>query len=101
MGITYLYTIQLPTQEYADKLMYDDRRRDFITYIGSKARVDASGWWIVSEMMNNPEVRFQIQWQRNALDERGRQKQEAAQAVEEVINGIDLELEKRFKYKVE
>ena len=101
MSITFLYTVILPWQENSDKMVYEDRRRDYITYIGSKARIDASGTRIVSDLLNNPEVRFQIQWQRGMLDERIRQKQETAQAVEEVINAIDRELEKRFKYKVE
>jgi len=98
-GLTYLYTVSLPWQENADRLIYDERRRDGITYIGSKAQIDSSGRVIVSNLLHLPEVKFQIYWQRNMLHERARQKQGEAQEVEKVITMIDRELETRFMYK--
>lgn len=96
MSITDLYTIWLPFQAEADDKIYGERRRDFITYIGSKARIDSSGRMIVSEILDNPEVKFQIYWQKGMLHERKWQKQNLIEQVNMVMNQIDDELKKRF-----
>ena len=100
MNITYLYTILLPMQVEADKLVFNERRRDYFTYIGSKAQTDALGRTIVSNLLNFPEVKFLINWQREALEERKSHKKQTIQEIEEVIKKIDRELKTRFKYEV-
>ena len=98
-SITGLYSFWLPWRESADKMIFDDRRNYFITYIGSKADMDASGRMIVSELLNNPEVKYQIFHQRMMLTEMSKQKRELAEAINTVIVQIEEELTNRFKYK--
>jgi len=99
MYITYLYTIFLPMQVEADNLVFNERRRDYFTYIGSKAQTDASGRAIISNLLNAPEVKFLINWQREALEERKSHKQQTIQVIDSVISQIDKELKTRFKYE--
>jgi len=99
--ITFLYSITLPTQELADKMIFDERRRDFITYIGSKNRINSfDDLYYVSDLLNLPEVQFQIKWQRRMLKERKIHKQQTIQEIEEVIKEIDQELKMRFNYEI-
>ena len=99
MYITNLYTVTLPWDVSRDKSVFEDRQRDFVTYIGSKVRRDSSGTWIVSDLLNVPEVQFQIQLQKDILYERKRQKQGTLQVVKGMITLIDNELKNRFGYK--
>ena len=98
-SITGLYSSWLPWRESADKMLFDDRRNHFITYIGSKVRMDVSGKMIVSELLNNTEVKYQIFHQGMLLTEMRDQKQELAEYINKVIIQIDDELKERFNYK--
>jgi len=98
--ITHLYTVGLPLQVEDDNLIFDERRRDFNTNIGSKVRLDFSGKMYVSEILNNPEVKYQIFWQKTNLQENVRHKKELSLWVEQVSTQIDQELKTRFKYEV-
>ena len=97
--LTSLYTIFLPMQVEADNVVFNERRRDYITYIASKAQMDSTGNIIVSNLLDIPEVKFQINWQRGALHERKFHKQQAVQEINTVITKIDNELKNRFGYK--
>jgi len=101
MHITYLYTILLPMQVEADKLVFNERRRDYFTYIGSKAQTDALGRTIVSNLLSDSEVKFLINWQREALDERKSHKLQTIQEIDNVITQIDKELKIRFNKEYE
>ena len=100
MNITYLYTIFLPMQVEADNVVFNERRQDYLTYIGLKAQTDASGRVIVSNLLNVPEVKFLINWQREALNERKSHKQQTVQVIDTLMTQIDRELKTRFKYEV-
>ena len=90
----------MPVQSRNDEIVYSERRRDFITYIGSRARRDSTGkFYYVSELLNIPEVRFQICLQEKVLNEIKDGKQESVKEVDEVITQVDEELKKRFDYK--
>jgi len=99
MRISSLYTVELPRDANFDNSVSDERERNFITYIGSKAQIDSAGKMIVSNLLNNPEVKFQIQWQKARFFTRKLQKQETIKSVDAVIAQIDDELKKRFDYK--
>jgi len=98
-SITFLYTVSLPFQAETDKRTNEERRHDFITYIGSKVRTDSSGKMYVSEILSNPEVKFQILIRKIFLNERKWQKQQLAQEVGNAINLIDKELKDSFDYE--
>jgi len=97
--ITKLYSL-LQIQVGHDESFFNERRQEYITYIGSKIQIDSSGKMYVSEILNNPDVKFQIFFQRGALMENYQMKQDLLQEIEAVINEIDQELKTRFKYEV-
>ena len=99
--ITRLYTVYMPSQVEFDEQAFNERRQQFITYIGSIVRIDSSGHMYVSDILNNPSVRFQIEWQRGFLGVRKHQKEMLLQEIERVIKEIDQELKNRFNYNVE
>ena len=98
LNINQLYSNNLPWRETMDKTLFDNRQRDFTTYIGSKAQIDSSGIVYVSKLLNNPDFKFQIYMQRLLLKEMARQKQDLIRFVDDVITQIDQELKKRFSY---
>ena len=100
-SLTSLYSALLPAAVQNDNLIFDERRRDFIKYIGSKAQFDNSGNMeiYVSELLSNPEVKFQLFWQKTMLISRQNQLKQFQQQVEKIINAIDRELKTRFNYQ--
>ena len=78
---------------------FHGRQRDFNTNIGTKARIDFLGNIYISDILNNPEVKYQIFWQAILLKENKRHKKELSLWVEQVRDEIDQELKARFKYK--
>jgi len=97
--ISSLYTVWLPNRKTNDNTIFDAKRQDFTTYIGSKVSIDSSGKMQVSKLLNNPEVKYQIYAQKFLLQEMKVQKQDLRQRIERLINLIDEELKNRFKYK--
>ncbi|MCL1933382.1 MAG: hypothetical protein FWF53_06205 [Candidatus Azobacteroides sp.] len=97
--ITRLYNLYFPFQEYEDRTIYEARLQGFNTYIGSKVPIDSSGKMYVSKLLNNSEVKYQIYYQKQALQEMKGQKQKLQQGVDSVMNLIDEELKNRFNYK--
>jgi len=97
--ITTLYTVLLPAQVSVEQMTFNERRQQYITYIGSKGRMDSSGKIIISDMLNSPDVKFQIKWQFDMLYSRKWQRQSAIQEIDRVIKEIDDELKTRFDYK--
>jgi hypothetical protein len=89
--ITGMYDVRLPSQQESDKIVFDERRTQFITYIGSKAIIDAHGMR-VAQLLNDPAVRFQINWQRGLLHENMEHKQVLKKRVLEVAAEIDAAL---------
>jgi len=98
--ITNLYSTQLPFKVQASNQVFNDRQHDFVTYIGSKVRIDSSKNMHISEILNNPEVKFQIYLQNIIFHSQKRNEKELINAIEFVINAIDKELKDRFGYEV-
>jgi len=98
MKIAFIYTVLFPKREYADQTIFNTRRQFIDTYIGSKARIDSSGIMYVSELLDNPEVRYQMYNQKFILQEMMNQKKEMVQEIDDLIAQIDNELKKRFNY---
>ncbi len=92
--ITSLYTTEMPFQVNADEYIYGSRRTDYNTYIGTKAPMDSKKIVHVSQMLNDPAVKYQIVYYGNYIHERIRQKKELAKDIRSVIKEIDQELNK-------
>ena len=100
MAITGLYTITLPGEINLDNIQSDLALKNFITYVGSKARIDfSSETMIVSNLLNAPDVQLFILSRKLGLAMRKDQKQETIEKIEGVINKIDRELKRRFNYQ--
>jgi hypothetical protein len=93
--IANLYTALFPTYTALEKTVYDERQRQF-AIIGSKAPIDSSGTIHISDILNNPEVKFQIMYQKVALAEFKYHYHQYSQKVEEVIKEIEKELKENF-----
>jgi len=98
LSITQLYSKTLPWRETMDKTIFDDRQRDFTTYIGSKAQIDSSGKVYVSKLLNNPDFRYHIFIQGLILRQMKDNKQYLITTVDKIVVQIDQELKKRFNY---
>ena len=96
--ITQIY-LALQFHANIDMLFFNEKRRDFITYIGSKAPIDSSGKMLISDMLNTPDVKFQIMYYRRNYLEFHNMKQQLRQNVVNIIDAIDKELKTRFNYK--
>jgi hypothetical protein len=96
--IIYLYADILPFAKGADATVFDERRRDFIKYVGSKAIIDSSGMH-VARLLNDPAVRFHIHYYLEYFKERERHKIELIDNIKGLITEINSELDKRFYIK--
>lgn len=92
--LTSLYTTEMPFQVSADEYLYGSRRTDYNTYIGVKAPMDSKQVVHVSQMLNDPAVKYQIVYYGNYIHERIRQKKALAKYIRSVIAEIDKELNK-------
>jgi len=92
--LTSLYTTEMPFQVSADEYLYGSRRTDYNTYIGVKAPMDSKQVVHVSQMLNDPAVKYQIVYYGNYIHERIRQKKALAKYIRSVITEIDQELNK-------
>jgi len=92
--ITRMYTVSLPDREESDRLVFQERRNQYITYIGSKTPVGPNGYSLISGFVNDPAIRFQIMWQGNMLNEIKEHKVNLVRQLRKLITGIDEELKK-------
>jgi len=92
--LTYLYTTLMPAQESFDELFYQNRKADYNNYIGIKAFTDSKRITHVSQLLNDPAVRYQITFYGNWMHERAQQKKELAGSIRSVITEIENELSK-------
>ncbi|WP_143305230.1 hypothetical protein [Chitinophaga vietnamensis] len=90
--ITKMYTVALPNRRNSDQLVFQERRNQYITFIGSKAPMGPKGNSLISGLLNDPAVRFQIMWQRNLLHEMTDQKVALKEEIKTLITEIDEEL---------
>ena len=99
LDITHLYADNFPTQVDWDHLLFNERRQGYIAYIAPKARIDSSGITYISDLLDIPEVKFQIKWQRYLIRENQSSKRELMRLVERIMGEIDKELKDRFGYE--
>ena len=99
-GITSLYSIFLPLIVDIEKRFFEDRNRANDTYIGTKVPYDSSGTMQLSDILNNPEVKYQINKQKNYIQSVLENKKNIRRMVEIIKNIIDRELKDRFHYEV-
>jgi hypothetical protein len=88
------YSTDLPFQRDADKTVFEKRQDDFNQYIGTKARIDSSGKFHVSALLNDPAVRYQFFFYRLYLHERQNQKVDLVKGLLALVDEIDKELKK-------
>jgi hypothetical protein len=93
--ITTLFTLEIPFQQHADDLVYDDRRRTYYETIGTKAPMDTNKVVHVSKIINDPSVKYQVVFYGNSIHERIMQKKELAADMRTVAGEIDEELKNR------
>jgi hypothetical protein len=89
--ITGLYSAELPWMKYADETVYAEKRADYTKFIGSKMLVDAKGNHL-SALLNDPGVRYYIQWYGMLLRERINQKKDLLEQLSTTIKALDKEL---------
>jgi len=92
--ITRMYTVLLPDRQESDRLVFQERRNQYITYIGSKTPIGPDGYSQISGFVNDPAIRFQIMWQGNMLNEIKQHKIRLIQQIRQLVTKIDEELKK-------
>lgn len=91
-SLTRMYTMTLPDRMESDRMIFAERRNQYITFIGSKTPIGPNGGSQISGFINDPAIRFQIMWQGELLNEIKRQKLELVKQIRGVIRQIDAEL---------
>jgi hypothetical protein len=89
--LTRMYTVTLPDRQTSDRMIFEERRTQYITYIGTKTPITDEGSQI-SGFVNDPGVRFQIMWQGFLLNEMKAQKLRLVGEMRKLIKEIDGEL---------
>lgn len=92
--ITRMFTVTLSDREVSDRLIFQERRNQYITYIGTKTPVSSYGTSQISSYLNDPAIRFQIIWQGALLNEMKNQKISLVKGIRHLIAEIDSELGK-------
>jgi hypothetical protein len=87
-----MYTVVLPDRQESDRLIFSERRTQYITYIGSKMPIGPDGNSQISNFLNDPALRFQIMWQGALLNEMKNQKTELVSQIRKLESEIDEEL---------
>ena len=91
--LTRMYTETLPGRAESDKIIFQERRTQYITYIGSRVPIGPDGNSQVSGFINDPAIRFQIMWQGFLLNEMKDQKINLAKQIRSLVAEIDRELQ--------
>jgi len=63
LDITRMFTVTLPDREVSDRIIFQERRNQYITYIGAKTPIGANSNSQISGVLNDPAIRFQVMWQ--------------------------------------
>jgi hypothetical protein len=92
--ITRMFTVTLPDRVASDRIIFEERRNAYITYIGSKTPIGPEGNSQISGYLNDPAIRFQIMWQGFLLNEIREQKTVLVGDIRRLIGKIDKELGK-------
>jgi hypothetical protein len=89
--LTRMFTITLPDREASDRIIFQERRSQYVTYIGTKTPIGPNGNSQISGFVNDPAIRFQIMWQGALLNEMKQQKIKLEQEFRKLIEEIDAE----------
>jgi len=92
--ITRMFTITLPDREASDRILFQERRNQYITYIGTKTPIGSHNNSQISGVVNDPAIRFQIMWQGALLNEMKQQKIKLVKEIRGLVDKIDSELKK-------
>jgi hypothetical protein len=90
--ITRMFTITLPDREVSDRIIFQERRNQYITYIGTKTPIGPYSNSQISGVVNDPAIRFQVMWQGALLNEMKAQKIKLVKEIRKLIVEIDAEL---------
>ena len=90
--ITRMFTVILPDRVESDRIIFQERRTQYITYIGTKAPIGPKGNSQISGIVNDPAIRFQVMWQGALLNEMKAQKIKLVTEIRKLIGEIDAEL---------
>ena len=94
--ITSLYTADLPFLQQSDKETLDNRALEYGEYIGSKYGIDSLWNTHISNHLDDPGVRFQIQKNDIDLKEIVRHHKQLISEINDVSDEINKELRDRF-----
>jgi hypothetical protein len=90
--ITRMFTVTLPDREASDRIIFQERRDQYITYIGTKTPIGPNGNSQISGVLNDPAIRFEVMWQGALLSEMKEQKRNLMKEIRNLIAEIDSEL---------
>ena len=89
-----MYTVTLPDRQESDRIIFQERRNQYILYIGTKTPIGADGASSqISAFLNDPAIRFQIMWQGALLNEMKTQKLALTKEIKKLIRELDDELD--------
>jgi hypothetical protein len=92
--ITRMFTVTLPDREASDRIIFQERRSQYITYIGTRTPIGPYSNSLISGVLNDPAIRFQIMWQGGLLNEMKQQKIKLVKEIRDLIAEMDSELRK-------
>jgi hypothetical protein len=90
--ITRMFAVTLPDRAVSDQVIFQERRSQYIQYIGTKTPMGPAGNSLISGFINDQAIRFQIRWQRMLLDEMRDQKMTLRNEINKLVQEIDNEL---------
>jgi len=82
----------LPDRQASDRIIFEERRNAYITYIGTKTPIGPEGNSLISGFVNDPAIRFEIMWQGFLLNEMKTQKMGLVGDIRRLIGEIDKEV---------
>ena len=92
--ITRMFTVTLPDRMSSDRMIFEERRNQYITYIGTKTPIGPASNSQISGLVNDPAIRFQIMLQGALLNEMKEQKRQLGDDIRKLMAEIDEELKK-------
>ena len=90
--LTRMFTVTLPDRTASDRIIFEERRSQYITYIGTRTPIGPYKNSQISGFVNDPAIRFQIMWQGALLNEMKEQKLKLVAEMRKLITEIDKEL---------
>jgi hypothetical protein len=90
--ITRMFTVTLPDRVASDRMIFEERRTQYISYIGTRTPMGLHKNSLISGFTNDPAIRFQIMWQGALLDEMKGQKIKMIADIRRLVKEIDSEI---------